>query len=519
MAQALGAESLGPLSIGETNLLIDLPRLSSEIVGEYRRQIESGYDPLGDSLCSLRSAKQRRKIGAIFTPLPVVRAMLDLAQLDGEPDRVIDPGAGSARFLVEAGRRFPTAELIAVEMDPLAALIARGNLVAAGMSGRARVLARDFLTSEFKEIAGRTLYVGNPPYVRHHQINSRWKLWLKAETAGFGSKVSSLAGLHAYFFLAIARGAKPGDFGCLITGAEWLDVNYGQLIRDLLVERLGVNRIVVFDPKSETFPGTQITSAVTTFAIGSAHSRVHFLRAKDVSSVGATSGGIPVSRNSMASEQRWSKFTRPNSRIPSGFTELGELCRVHRGQVTGANQIWIHGEHSAGLPSEVLFPSVTRATELFDAGLQLSDDGHLKRVIDIPIDLEVLCEASQLAIAEFLKRASKLGAKKSYTARHRRAWWSVGLRESAPILATYMARRPPAFVLNSVGARHLNVAHGLYPREPMELEILAALVRYLCGSTSLNFGRVYAGGLTKFEPGEMEKIPVPTPEALMEFVN
>ena len=67
--------------------------------------------------------------------------------------------------------------------------------------------------------------------------------------------------------------------------------------------------------------------------------------------------------------------------------ELGELCRVHRGQVTGANRIWIAGKHSQGLPNNVLFPTVTKARELINAGPVLSDTGKLKLVIDLPEDL------------------------------------------------------------------------------------------------------------------------------------
>ncbi len=51
-----------------------------------------------------------------------------------------------------------------------------------------------------------------------------------------------------------------------------------------------------------------------------------------------------------------------------------------------------------------------------------------------------------------------MGAKESYTAKHRRFWWSLSLREPALILATYMARREPAFVLDGAEARHLNTA-------------------------------------------------------------
>jgi hypothetical protein len=193
---------------------------------------------------------------------------------------------------------------------------------------------------------------------------------------------------------------------------------------------------------------------------------------------------------------------------------LGELCRVHRGQVTGANKVWIAGPHSEGLPESVLFPSITKAKELFHAGKILSDDSFLKRVIDLPVNLTVFDQAGRKIIDRFLQRAKNLGAHQSYIASNRKAWWSVGLRKPAPILATYMARRPPAFVRNTALARHLNIAHGLYPREALGETILTNLVDYLSGAVKLTEGRTYAGGLTKFEPREMERLLVPGLELL-----
>ena len=90
----------------------------------------------------------------------------------------------------------------------------------------------------------------------------------------------------------------------------------------------------------------------------------------------------------------------------------------------------------------------------------------------------------------------------------------MGLRQPAPILATYMARRPPSFVRNLADARHINIAHGIYPREPMSEAALTALTRYLSTSVSVKDGRTYAGGLTKFEPREMERLLVPDPALL-----
>lgn len=70
---------------------------------------------------------------------------------------------------------------------------------------------------------------------------------------------------------------------------------------------------------------------------------------------------------------------------------------------------------------------------------------------------------------------------------------------------------------NLAGARHINIAHGLYPREPLPALVLDRLAKALRSSVSVTSGRTYAGGLTKFEPREMERLPVPSPEMLLQL--
>ena len=73
---------------------------------------------------------------------------------------------------------------------------------------------------------------------------------------------------------------------------------------------------------------------------------------------------------------------------------------------------------------------------------------------------------------------------------------------------------PPAFVRNRCGARHLNIAHGLYPREALPPAVLDNLAAWLRNNVGVSAGRTYAGGLTKFEPKELERIPIPKLERL-----
>lgn len=509
----LGAREVVGWSREETALAADAVTLPRKAVALLREKIAAGEDPLGDLFSTLRTPAVRRDMGATYTPTSIVRAMLAWAKQQDKPGRVLDPGAGSARFLVQAAAVFAEAKLVGVEIDPLAAILARANLAAAGAANRSRILLRDYRHADLQS-RERTLFIGNPPYVRHHLIEPKWKSWLAKRANEMGLEVSQLAGLHVYFFLATVLNARPGDSGALITAAEWLDVNYGKAVRDIFLGELGGQGIVVVEPTAAPFPDAATTAAISFFRIASKPASVRLRRVKKLGDLKDLGGGRSVRRERLEAEQRWSRLTFAARECPEGFVELGELCRVHRGQVTGANRIWIAGEHTDGLPDEVMFPSVTKARELIAAGKVLNDPARLRRVVDLPQDLDVFEGEERKAIDRFLRKARDLGAHAGYVASHRRKWWSVGLRKAAPVLATYMARRAPAFVRNLAGARHINIAHGLYPREALSDRQLGKLVDYLSTGISVIDGRTYAGGLTKFEPGEMERLFVPGPEQL-----
>lgn len=513
LAVALGARGVAGWSRRESAAVRDLPAAPAALVRTARTTIRQGRDPLGEAFTGLRAPELRRRLGATYTPAPLIAAMVGWARRGPAPVRVVDPGCGSGRFLVAAGRAFPFAHLVGIDVDPMAATLTRAHLAAAGMASRAEVRLGSFCRMCLPPADGRTLYVGNPPYVRHHLISPAGKRWLLEAAARLGLRSSGLAGLHVHFFAAIAARARTGDAGILVTAAEWLDVNYGALVRQLLVERLGLTELHLLDPATHPFPDAATTAVITCFEPGTSARTVTVRRVGSIADLRARRGGRAVARERLAAARRWTPLTRPPRARPSGWVELGELCAVHRGQVTGANHIWIEGPHAAELPARVLFPCITRARELFASSPVLGAAAGLRRVIDLPADLSELDDDDERAAVErFLRLAHRLGAAQVFVARHRTPWWRVRLPTPAPILATYMARRPPAFVLNRAGVRHLNIAHGIYPRQALGPEALAELRAALERAARTEDGRIYAGGLAKFEPSEMERLLVPAPE-------
>lgn len=490
--------------------------VSDELVLAVRTAIQSGTDPLGTAYCLIKSPEQRRGAGQTFTPIEAVIGMFQWAESHGNVSRIVDPGAGSGRYVLTGLRRNPTALGVAAEMDPLVALLLRANAHALGLQDRLEIHLDDYRILELKPIEGRTLFIGNPPYVRHHDISTDWKDWYSKNLKSLGHAASQLAGLHLHFFVKTLNLARPGDIGCFITAAEWLDVNYGQSLRDLLTNGLGGKAVFVVSPKIPVFGDALVSACITCFEPGSDDQEIEFKSIATSDELLNLSGGHFTGKVRAKAEKSWSILVRNREIVRNdGFVNLGDLFKVSRGQVTGKNSVWVTEDNRFGLPDEFLVPSITDATDIIRApNARIENLAALRRVIDLPASFDELSDDGRRAILEFIEWARSEDADKGYIARHRKPWWRVNMKDIPQIVVTYMGRRPPVFAINVAGARIINVAHGLYPKVQLNERSLESLVTWLNNNISQDSGRVYAGGLTKFEPSEVMRLQIPNIEML-----
>lgn len=515
LAVALGAADIGgPLSSAEAaaiDAVAEIGPVGSETIRRTTAELLAGGDPLGEQLSGIRSPIERRAVGAFYTPPSIVEPMIRWT-LEREPDRIVDAGCGSGRFAVAAARLRPSLPLIAIDTDPVATLLTRAALAVVGAQA-ASVVQADYTTFEADVIAGRTAYVGNPPYVRHHELSREAKSWATAAGERLGHRVSGLAGLHALFFLATALQARSGDVGCFVTSAEWLDVGYGSIVRKVLLNGLGAVNLDLIEPTAVAFDEVMTTAVITCFQAGVEPHEVRLRVAVDPSELGRLGRGKLVSRQTLQDANRWSPLLHGRSRSQTpGLVPLSQVARVHRGVVTGANDFFVLTRARAaelGLDPWCQ-PAITRGTEVRRAGDVLRDSPERRVVLDVPPSVD---RAAHPALDRYLRsgEGGPSAISRRYITGRRQPWWRLGLREPPPIVASYMTRRAPAFALNPDGLVVINIAHGIYPIRPMSPDRLDALVQHLNGAAASyrGGGRTYQGGLEKFEPGEMEALLIP----------
>ncbi len=367
------------------------------------------------------------------------------------------------------------------------------------------------MEGDFRTVAiplrGKALFIGNPPYVRHHDVAPAWKDWYRQGMAARGIAASQLAGLHAHFLLRAVQAMRPGDALCFVTAAEWLDNGYGSALRALCTsDQTRVAGLWLADADDAVFDDALVSAAV-------------LLLQAQPSGLPAVIGRLAdrqlqairqVSPAALRGSGRWSECVRVLMPDLGAGVPLGELFRITRGQVTGMNSAWVLPPDQALLPPGLVVPAVTRAREIIDGSLgEAAGVASLKRVANLPPDLGALRGQDKALALAFVQRALALGADRSYRVRHRTPWHFLDLRPAPAVLVSFMGRRPPVFRSNPHGLTYLSIAHGLYPRQPMAASLLDRIVAYLNAAVDIHSGRVYGGGLVKFEPSDVARLTLP----------
>ena len=520
IALAIGGEAVGgPFSNAERCLAREAENLSvaSTSVASIRLAIRNGEDPLGAALTTLRSTEERRRLGQFFTDPKTVDAMVTWVA-GHAPGRVVDAGCGSGRFAARTVQLLPNSEVIAVDSDPVATLIARANLAAVSQPTRGkgiRVLNEDFLSMSLEAQPSVTAFVGNPPYVRHHSLSPAAKDRGQALAGAVGHPISRLAGLHAYFMMQVANLAKPGDIGCFITSSEWLDVRYGRSLRALLSQTLGLTSLHLRSIDGDGEFEDALTSAVIScFEYDGDKSTVSLNKASSGEAFDLAQTQKAVPRDCLSAPEKWGALFRRESQSsrPLGPTlPLGDIFRVSRGVATGHNRFFVMAPEQAAWHSihNWVTPIVSSASEIQAANGVLRRSAAQRVLLSVPRETRV---AAAPELEAYLRVGEEIGVPARYICAHRNPWWAVQVPEPAPVVATYMGRRPPVFALNPDGLPLLNIALGLQPRTHLPVETMTTIVSWL-NDNAVEFsgkGRTYQGGLQKFEPREMEELEIPS---------
>jgi len=480
--------------------------------------------PVASSLYPEDPPHLRKLRGAFFTPDAITRFITDWAIRTAE-DRVLEPSAGDAAFLVQAvqtlrglGAKDPVVH--GVEIHARSASVAVERVAAAG--GRASIDVSDFFqvipTPEYSAV------VGNPPYIRYQDFAGASRAKSREAALRAGVALTALASSWAAFTVHSALFLKPGGRMGLVLPAELFSVNYASAVRRFLFESFQSIELVMFE--EQVFPEAEadvVLLLADGFGMGPAgHATVFPVR--DASELGERTGGLrwsPVDPGdkwtSLLIDPEASEPLR-SLRAKGAFTHLEAWGDTTLGMVTGNNRYFALSPERA---QELALPQ----REL----MRLSPPGsaHLRGLDLTRKNLESLGRAGKStllfrpqgplsrAAQDYVAAGHQAGVDTAYKCRVRKTWYEVPLLEPADLLLTCMNADTPRLTTNAAGARHLNSVHGVYLRD--EYRELGQELLPLASLNSLTLlhaevvGRSYGGGILKLEPREADVWAMPSP--------
>ena len=371
------------------------------------------------------------------------------------------------------------------------------------------------------------LIICNPPYVRHHHLNGQ-KVRLQAKALESAKmKLSGLSGLYCYFMALAHPWMKNNGIAGWLVPSEFMDVNYGQAVKDYLLHEVTLLQIHRFDPSDVQFNDALVSSAIVWFK-KKKPSKNHKVRFTYGGTIDNPRYEKDVSLYTLSTENKWTRFPLFGKREQINAPILSDFFTIKRGIATGDNKFFIltleQIEHR-GLPLDQFRPILPSPRCLKVTEVNADKNGfpaidNQLFVLDCRLPLD---EVKHLypKLYEYLKEGIQSGVSERYLCQNRKIWYSQENRPSSRFYCTYIGRtdkngkKPFRFILNRTQAIVTNSYLILYPKPHLEKKIeqheelserLIEALNNITGRALLDEGRVYGGGMHKLEPKELANV-------------
>lgn len=473
----------------------------------------------------------RYRLGQFSTPRNLADEILEYSSHLNTFKKIkfFDPAVGTGSFYTGLLRAYKANidSALGYEIDPDYYQIAKDTWKD---FSELQVIKGDFTQAEPEPTQKFNLLVCNPPYTRHHQIGLEAKTRLKEIVQKkFPYKLSGLSGLHIYFMLLSDQWMEKDGISIWLVPSEILEVNYGKIIKEYLLDKVELLRIHFFDKSDVQFSDALVSSCVIAFR----HCKPNQSKKVEFSFGGSLLHPTTkkyVTKNELKHTDKWSSYlnvTPQETLLKANDLRkeyvLGDYFEVKRGIATGDNNFFVIDKNMAqsfDIPKKYLKNILPGSRYLGNDTIVMDKDGYLKTdkklvVLDVDLPIEEI-QSLYPKLYDYLVSGIEGGVNTKYLTSRRKPWYSQERRSPPDYFVRYMTREGVSekslVIKNDADAIATNTYLMIYEKKQPAIdslmsqsEISTKLIEKLSDNIG-SLGRTYGGGLIKFEPSELKQV-------------
>jgi adenine-specific DNA-methyltransferase len=320
------------------------------------------------------------------------------------------------------------------------------------------VLLEDYMYNDWKNKYDGIIC--NPPYFKFHDYDN--KNVLKEIETNLKCRLNGFTNLYTLFLLKSIHQLKPGGRSAYIIPSEFLNSDYGKLVKTHLLKTGTLRHIIVFDFEENVFDDALTTASIILCANDNQTDKLIFTNIQSVVQLHtikkmiSDDADLPANTKTFSfseldPECKWKTYyQQQNGHKFKNLIPFSSCAKVVRGIATGANNYFsfnISKARKYNIDEQYLLPCICHSTDVQGNFFTKSDFEELKQK-NKNVFLINAVNVDNTNVVKYLLKGEQEAINKKFLTANRNPWYSLEKRTPSPILVSVFNRTGLRFVRN-----------------------------------------------------------------------
>ena len=461
--------------------------------------------------------------GQFFTPFEVAVFMCRWVMQENNNEKIYDPAFGLGSFYFAAKSLSENIKFSGMEIDNNIYNFFNQNFL---NQDSIVVDCNSYFKSWGKKYEA---IICNPPYMRFQKFKDRKKVFSDFEK-NLNAKLIGYTNIASAFLIKSLSELKSNGRLAYIMPLEFLNTGYGKLVKYHLLKSNKLKVLIQIIPEKEVFPDVTTSIGIILVHNNNKDNSVKFYsisNTKSLTKILSKNPNCSIRSSQLNPNNKWMSFFKEETLEldQKNLLPLLYYGAFTRGIATGANSFFslsLSKYKELGLPHSALKYCITKSVQISSNILTTDDMQEMKKNNLNIFILDVSERNYNKEVKKYILYGEKKGFHLRYLTSKRNPWYKIEERQPAPILFGVFSRGTFKIIRNYSSTLNLTCYHGFYPNRFGQAFIDMLFLYFhskTCYMALEKNTRIYGDNLKKFEPNDLNELPVPRPNWFSQHTN